>query len=325
MSDLSIIEPDKGYYIYMTEDAILAASGGSITSDRQIALQPGWNLIGWTTIEQRLANDVLASVTADPEHLAWGLDEPDGADAWKFYASGEAGSDLVEFESGEGYWVHVSSAGNITVPAPAEQEYHYDSQGRRLGSVVIYDGENQIAKYDDSGALLVSYLQGPGIDNPISMTRDGQTYYYHTDALGSITELTDASGNVAQFYRYDAFGTIVQQSGNVQNPFTCTVREFDPETGLYYYRARYYDGETGRFLSRDPLEDKKIWNLFVYVMNNPIKLIDPLGLVPSPPSCGDPCYAQLHKHCLQCCLDECDNAAECANCQDHCPPIDLPL
>ncbi len=181
----------------------------------------------------------------------------------------------MKFEPGKGYWIYVSNAAQLTVPAPTDHEYEYDSQGRRLASVVIYDGENQIAKYDDLGNLLVSYFQGPGIDNPISMTRDGQTYCYHTDALGSVTELTDAGGNIVQSYRYDAFGSIVQQSGSIKNAFTYTGREYDANTGLYYYRARYYDAETGRFLSRDPVYSA---NLYVYVVNNPLMLIEPMGL-----------------------------------------------
>ena len=92
--------------------------------------------------------------------------------------------------------------------------------------------------YEHGHKLHASYFQGPGIDNPISMTRDGQTSYYHTDALGSVTELTDSAGNVVQTYRYDAFGSMVQQSGNINNPFTYTGRELDEETGLYYYDIR---------------------------------------------------------------------------------------
>jgi RHS repeat-associated protein len=221
---------------------------------------------------------------------------------------------VVEFASGKGHWIYVSGATNLTVPARAPQDYHYDSQGRRQGSIVIYDGENQIAKYDDAGTLLVSYLQGPGIDNPISATRDGQTYYYHTDTLGSVTELTDSSGLVVQSYRYDAFGAIVQRCGSVENPFTYTGRELDEGTGLYYYRARYYDAELGRFISRDPLEGREKYlsvpyfggglyftkrdflNPYRYVFNNPALSVDPTGYGPPGecPSysacCAIPCY-----------------------------------
>jgi len=69
------------------------------------------------------------------------------------------------------------------------------------------------------------------------------------------------------------------QSGSVVQPYTYTAREYDSETGLYYYRARYYDPKAGRFITRDPIsfagEDV---NLYAYVWNNPVNLIDPDGL-----------------------------------------------
>jgi RHS repeat-associated protein len=181
----------------------------------------------------------------------------------------------------------------------------------------IYDGENQIAKYDDLGNLLVSYFQEPSIDNPISMRRAAAggdlTYYYHADSLGSVSELTDANGEVAQSYRYDAFGSIVQGSGNVQNPFTYTGREFDPETGLYYYRARYYDAKTGRFESRDPLFQfigsyrpgalrfyDELRNNYLYVANNPILLADPTGLLGEGyTDCVMDCWSKMVPHCVK--------------------------
>ena len=146
---------------------------------------------------------------------------------------------------------------------------------RNAQNTPIYNGENLVAEYDGSGDLLASYFHGPGIDNPVSMTRDGQTYYYHTDALGSVTELTDSAGNVVQSYRYDAFGSIIQQSGAIENPFTYTGRELDEETGVYYYRARYYGVSLGRFISRDKLEKLPI--SYIYTSNSPINLTDPTG------------------------------------------------
>jgi RHS repeat-associated protein len=94
-------------------------------------------------------------------------------------------------------------------------------------------------------------------------------------------------------YEYNAFGEIVQvldEEGNpipiddaIPNLYTFTGREFDPETGLYYYRARYYDSRIGRFLQEDPIVGLVIvpqtLNKFPYVTNNPIKYIDPFGLI----------------------------------------------
>ena len=77
-------------------------------------------------------------------------------------------------------------------------------------------------------------------------------------------------------YRYEAFGEIREESGSarVSNVFTFTGREYDKDSGLYYYRARYYNGNTGRFLQRDPVGE----GLYVYCVNNPINWIDPEGL-----------------------------------------------
>lgn len=142
----------------------------------------------------------------------------------------------------------------------------------------IYNGLNLIAEYDGSGNLAVSYLHGPGIDSPISMTRNGQTYYYGADALRSVRELTDSTGAIGQTYRYDVFGAIIQRSGAIENPFMYTGREYDAETGLYYYRARYYDPFAGRFISRDPTGYPDGPNARIYATNNPAVFSDPFGL-----------------------------------------------
>ncbi|MBK8276652.1 MAG: RHS repeat-associated core domain-containing protein, partial [Nitrospira sp.] len=90
--------------------------------------------------------------------------------------------------------------------------------------------------------------------------------------------------------------------GTVEQPYTYTGREFDSESGLYYYRARYYDPASGRFLQEDPMGvvGGDI-NLLRYVRNNPVNLLDPFGLVDKPPSRnikpteGDPLGDQLRK------------------------------
>jgi len=164
--------------------------------------------------------------------------------------------------------------------------YRFDGLGRRIekevDSVVtqyIYDNEDILLELDGSNNITARYTHGPGIDEPLIVETSGVSSYYHADGLGSITELTDNAGTVVQSYTYSSFDKIESQLyPNFVQPYTFTSREFDPETGLYYYRARAYDPSIGRFLSEDPIRfNGGDINLYPYVMNNPVNLTDPTG------------------------------------------------
>lgn len=179
-------------------------------------------------------------------------------------------------------------------PGPGEVFYGYDASGNRVwrrdnkGTVFfIYDGMDLVQDLGVNLDTRATYIFAPGIDRPVAMLRDGKTFYYHADRLGSIRHLTDEQGAIAASYDYDAFGRITKQNAQTPNPFTYTAREFDPSTGLYYYRARYYDPVLGRFFSRDPelpLKTEPIsMNPYIYVKNSPVRFTDPLGLSEMPP------------------------------------------
>ena len=110
------------------------------------------------------------------------------------------------------------------------------------------------------------------------MLHGGATSYYHADGLGSITSLSTSAGAIANTYTYDSFGKLTASTGSLVNPLRYTARESDSETGLYYYRARYYDPTAGRFTREDPLGfyggDV---NLYRYVWNSPLNFSDPIG------------------------------------------------
>ncbi|MBI2139066.1 RHS repeat-associated core domain-containing protein, partial [Candidatus Woesearchaeota archaeon] len=110
-----------------------------------------------------------------------------------------------------------------------------------------------------------------------TMSRASQTYYYFHDGLGSVTDLAKSTGELVESYSYDVYGA-PSSSSTVGNPYLFTGREYDQETGLYYYRARYYAPSIGRFLQRDPLKYLPDINFYRYVYNNPTNWIDPLGL-----------------------------------------------
>ena len=109
--------------------------------------------------------------------------------------------------------------------------------------------------------------------------------------MGSTTEITNPSGDVVQRYVYDSFGntsiynkdgTAITESSTdyLKNPYIFTGRERDPETGLHYHRARYYNPEAGRWISSDPIEfESGDTNFYRYVGNNSINLVDPNGLL----------------------------------------------
>ncbi|MDH4188518.1 MAG: hypothetical protein OEV08_16145, partial [Nitrospira sp.] len=184
--------------------------------------------------------------------------------------------------------VEEFAAGN---PTPASTStYRYDGLGRRiqktlstqssaLSTAYVYDGEDILLEYDGANVLQARYTHGPGIDEPIAVTKGGATFFYHQDALGTVTDLTDSAGATAKSYSYDAYGNLVESPGTLEQPYTYTGREFDSETGLYYYRARAYDPRIGRFLQIDPIgfAEGSI-NLYLYTNDNPVDFSDPFGL-----------------------------------------------
>ena len=110
------------------------------------------------------------------------------------------------------------------------------------------------------------------------MLRTSATSYFHADGLGSITSLSNSAGTIANTYTYDSYGDLTASTGTLVNSFRYTGRESDPETGLYYYRARYYDPSTGRFLREDPAGFGGGINFYSYVSNTPPNGNDPFGL-----------------------------------------------
>ena len=126
--------------------------------------------------------------------------------------------------------------------------------------------------------LKSSFAHSDIIDEVLYGNIQGQDMYYHQDGLNSVKALTDISGNIIVNYDYDAWGNPVGTMPSIANPFTYTGREYDKETGMYYYRARYYDAKVGRFVSKDPIGLAGGINLYSYVGNNPVNWIDPLGL-----------------------------------------------
>jgi len=182
------------------------------------------------------------------------------------------------------------------------EQYVYDVAGRRVMTVSggvtnwhVYAGPHVVADLDASGAMVRSYVWGPGIDNLLAIqtyTNSGGSTFVSSvfcaikDHLGSVLAMTDSSGNIVESYRYDAWGrTTVYNSNNQQlsnsaigNRYCWQGREYSWVTGLYNFRARWYDPVTGRWLSNDPIGISGGLNQYVAFANNPVNFIDPFGL-----------------------------------------------
>ncbi|MCK4752946.1 MAG: RHS repeat-associated core domain-containing protein [Planctomycetes bacterium] len=111
----------------------------------------------------------------------------------------------------------------------------------------------------------------------IDVPGGNKVYYYHFDGLGSVIALSDVNSEIVERYSYDIFGE-PNRTSDVNNPYLFTGRRYDGEAGLYYYRARHYDPNIGRFLQTDPIGYDDGMNIYAYVGNNSINYIDPYGL-----------------------------------------------
>jgi RHS repeat-associated protein len=170
------------------------------------------------------------------------------------------------------------------IAGPNTASFAYDADGRRAQKTIngvstqfLYDGLNPVQEIQN-GAPSANLLTGLGVDEYFQRTDSAGARNYMTDILGSTLALTDSSGNIQTSYTYDPFGNTGTSGQASANPYQFTGRENDG-TGVLYYRARYYDPTLERFISQDPLGfGSQNVNLYAYVEDSPIDLLDPLGL-----------------------------------------------
>ena len=118
---------------------------------------------------------------------------------------------------------------------------------------------------------------GGGIGSVISKQRAGDSkQYYYYDGIGNVVNVADNAGSVTQEFIYDAYGNIL--NGAIPSPHGFSTKEYSNRSGLIHFGARLYDPSVGRFISKDPLGMVNGPNLYAYVNNNPVNLVDPYGL-----------------------------------------------
>ncbi|MFS0876818.1 RHS repeat-associated core domain-containing protein [Solibacillus isronensis] len=178
-----------------------------------------------------------------------------------------------------------------TIDGVKVAEYKYDENGRRIYSKVEstetyyrYDGTSNYVLFEENASGVITKTYTYDINgHPLTITYGDSIYYYLTNYRGDVLALTDASGTVVAEYTYDAWGNILSQAGTMAsvNPYRYAGYRFDEETKLYYLMARYYNPDTGVFLSLDPVRGDTMnpitMNGYNYANNNPVMMVDPNG------------------------------------------------
>ncbi len=186
-------------------------------------------------------------------------------------------------------WDAASRLTQVAYPAGSgkpNSQMTYDAFNQRVQLVdsrgttrfFVDTAGNVVTEHTSAGAFQARNVFGPQVDEVVARkVGTAGTLFYHSDMLGSVTGLSDAAGNTVATYVYGAFGNTTAQSGSANNSYRYTGRELDPDSGLMYYRARYYSPDMGRFISQDSIGYDGGINLYAYVGNSPIHRVDPSG------------------------------------------------
>ena len=167
--------------------------------------------------------------------------------------------------------------------------YAYDALGRRVSTTTaegtlrhVYDDRWQVvAGIDAHGGVVASYVWGEGIDSLLAVKVGGASYYPLTDIQGTVWGYADAANNIVARWTYDAWGNVLDKEVSVpalaRLRYRFQGREWSAATGLVHFRMRWYDPETGRWLSKDPIGLSGGLNLYAFCGNSPILHADPCG------------------------------------------------
>jgi RHS repeat-associated protein len=204
------------------------------------------------------------------------------------------GSNTINFVNGDVFkgFAHDDN-GNISIlnsevmtGTLGGSEYLYNDNGQRIrkttdGQSVYYHYDfsgNLIAESDASGSVVTSYIYMGG-SRIAKVAMDGTVCYYHNNHLATPEVMTDETGAIVWKADYKPFGgALIDSTSTITNDFRFPGQYFDSETGLHYNWNRYYDPSTGRYLTADPIGLTGGINLYAYVLNDPVNLIDPEGL-----------------------------------------------
>jgi len=224
----------------------------------------------------------------------------------------DAAGNLTRDESHYYYWDYENRLTRVTDQEATPNvlaDFRYDAGGRLIekvadGTTTRYylDGVRIVEETEGTQSPTVErqYAYGPGIDDVLVLfDKNGETYdvcYYLKDPLRTVEALVDEDGNIVEAYAYEVYGKPTIKTGDggdgdwfdgdettaassaKDNPYLFTARRWDSDISLQFNRARWYNPDPGRWLSRDPLEYADGANVYLYVASNPPTYADPFGL-----------------------------------------------
>jgi len=172
-----------------------------------------------------------------------------------------------------------------TIQGDKTIRYRYNGEGYRVEKSVndtttkyMYEADKVILEVDGQGSETAKNTYGTGI---LSRAAGNDTAYYMYNGHGDVTALLNSTGSVLTTYYYDAFGNLLETTGEASNPFRYAGYQYDEETGVYYLNARYYDPKIARFLTEDTYRgdpnDPLSLNLYTYCNSEPMMYTDPSG------------------------------------------------
>jgi RHS repeat-associated protein len=278
----TILDYNTGYQIYITSSTpVTLTVTGTYPESKTIPLKQEWNFIG--------ANHRSQAVTDALKDIAFSSLLRYNKDTGSF----DSYPAFTEIEPGQAYYLNIASSQDwvINNSAPVTT-FTYDGDGGRVtkterttqdaGRTTLYVGS--LFEKDSDGTQRKHIFAG--VNRVCSLTQDaGRTTqdarYFHSDHLGSSNVITDEQGAQVGFTEFTPFGSTFRQTGAYDPKHKFTGKELDSSTGLYYYGARYYDPQLGRFISADTIVqapyDPQSLNRYSYCRNNPINLVDPTG------------------------------------------------
>jgi len=195
----------------------------------------------------------------------------------------------------------------VLIPGGPTVNYEYDGLGRRIQRTTtaganeryVYDAADILIDLNADWSVATTYFNDLGIDNHLRQTSatTGISYFL-TDNIGSRTALADMNGSLLEQTPYDSFGN---SPGSARTRYGYTARERDPDTGMLFYRARFYDPQLGRFVSEDPIGfEGGDSNVYAYVRNSVVAHSDPSGLW----------APKAHEYIIDRAFEECLSAAQ---------------